>query len=227
MSQGQPATERSTNKASPISPSPTEPSPPSPANDYQAAEATKAVTRAGKSMAYSEPKASNALKLNESNYMTWSNSVMSYLVARGYWKYVSGRNEKPTKKFDANGNQTEESIEEEEDWLEMDRKAWYDIKTFCEPADSAFYKPESAKELWDRLKETKMPTGTTFYLSQIRLLTNYRQGPKETAEQVLNALRKIQADIQVMTPDTPIYDNLLREIFLGALREEPYGLMVF
>ena len=72
-----------------------------------------------------------------------------------------------------------------------------------------------------------MPTGITFYLFQIWLLTNYRQGPKETAEQVLNALQKIQADIQVMTPDTPIYDNLLREIFLGAPQEEPYGLMVF
>ena len=30
-----------------------------------------------------------------------------------------------------------------------------------------------------------------------------------------------------MTPDTLIYDNLLREIFLGALQEEPYGPMVF
>ena len=55
----------------------------------------------------------------------------------------------------------------------------------------------------------KKPIGTTYYLSQIRAFSNYKQGLKETAEQVLYTLHKIQAEIQILSPETPIYNNML------------------
>lgn len=199
MSQGQWATQ-STDKApeasliEPPSPTPSEPNRGSPA---VAAESQKAVTRTRKSMAYSEPKATNALKLNDHNYIQWAVQVKSFLVARGHWRIVNGRYKRPIKRYinGKDGEETEESLEEEEDWQKMDQKAWYDIKAFCEPADAIFYKAETAREFWNHLEKTKKPKGTTFYLSQIWAFTNYRQGPNESAEHALNALQIIQTDI--------------------------------
>lgn len=42
-----------------------------------------------------------------------------------------------------------------------------------------------------------------------------------------SALKKIQAEITVLNAKMPIYDDMLQEIFLGVLKEDPYGPVVF
>ena len=61
----------------------------------------------------------------------------------------------------------------------------------------------------------------------MRAFTNYKQGLKETVKQILFTLRTIQTEIAVLSLSTSIYGNMLQEIFLEALREEPYDLMIF
>lgn len=89
------------------------------------------------------------------------------------------------------------------------------------------YKPETAKELWDRLGNTKKPKEKTYYRSQLRAFTNYKQGPKESAEQVYTAMKKIQAEISILNPKISIDDDMLLEVFLGALKEELYTSVIF
>ena len=76
-------------------------------------------------------------------------------------------------------------------WRKKDRKAWHDIVSLCREQDGQSYKPETAKELWDRLHDTKKPEGKTYYRSQLRAFVNYKQGPKESAEQAYTAMKKI------------------------------------
>ena len=40
-------------------------------------------------------------------------------------------------------------------------------------------------------------------------------------------MKKIQAEIAIINLKTPIYDDMLIEVFLGALKEEPYSSIIF
>ncbi|KAI4127292.1 MAG: hypothetical protein LQ347_004660 [Umbilicaria vellea] len=166
-------------------------------------------------MEYDSPRGSTVLKLSDTNYLVWAETVQAYLEARDHWDVV-----------DEDRKPLDPLSKEYKEWRRKDRKSWYDIWSFCNQAEVTIYKPETAKELWDRLKKRK-PIGPTYFMAQFRAFMNYKQGPKETAEQTHLALRTMQAEMLVMSPTTPIYDNLLREVFLGALREKPYGPMVF
>ncbi|KAA6421200.1 MAG: hypothetical protein FRX49_08899 [Trebouxia sp. A1-2] len=66
-----------------------------------------------------------------------------------------------------------------------------------------------------------------YYYSQLRAFVNYKQGPKESAEQAYTAMKKIQADIAIINLKMPIYDNMLVKVYLGALKEEPYSSIIF
>ena len=147
-------------------------------------------------------------------------------MARGHWKVVDKTYPKPITIL-VDGKETQGSKDAMEKWEAVDRKAWTDIVSVCTQADATHYTDETAAELWDRLENMKKPKGKTYYPSQLRAFVNYRQGPKETAEQVYSALKKIQAEITVLNAKTPIYDDMLQEIFLGALKEDPYGPVVF
>ena len=161
-----------------------------------------------KSEKWELPTGPNTLKLDDNNYLEWSRYVQSMLEAKNRWKVVEGTYMEPKAKM-VNGKEVLPSEEEVTEWRVADRRSWGDLTRYCNPSDYSFYKKETAKELWDRLEKTKKPKGNTFYRTQIRAFTNYQQGLNETAEQAYIALRTIQADIQVITPESPIHDNLL------------------
>ena len=66
-----------------------------------------------------------------------------------------------------------------------------------------------------------------YYLTQIRALINYKQDSKKTVKQMLNTLRIIQSEVAVYSLKTSIYNNIIWEILLRALREKLYSLMIF
>ena len=40
-------------------------------------------------------------------------------------------------------------------------------------------------------------------------------------------MKKIQAEIAILNLNTPIYNDMLCEVFLGALKDEPYASIIF
>ncbi|KAA6412945.1 MAG: hypothetical protein FRX49_13744 [Trebouxia sp. A1-2] len=176
-------------------------------------------------MEYKSPKGTAPYRLSDTNYVNWAYRVEGYLEARDLWEVVAGIDPEPTKpEFFGLDPKADKAWRR---WRKKDRKAWHDIVSLCREQDGQSYKPETAKELWDRLHNTKKPEGKTYYRSQLRAFVNYKQGPKESAEQAYTAMKKIQADIAIINPKTPIYDDMLVEVYLGALKEEPYSSIIF
>ena len=56
---------------------------------------------------------------------------------------------------------------------------------------------------------------------------NYKQSSKKTVKQMLFTLKTIQTEVAVLNSETSIYNNMLQEIFLEALRDKLYGSMIF
>ena len=173
-------------------------------------------------MEYNTPRPSSALKLNETNYLSWAEAVEAYLKARDIWDIVEGYNPMPTVDKD-----DKKTVAAYRVWRKKDWKVWFNIRSFCNQVNIAFYKPETVKELWDCLKATKKSIETIYYLAQMRAFINYKQGSKETVKQMLFTVRTIQMKVTVLSLSTLIYDNMLWEIFFEALREELYDLMIF
>ena len=182
----------------------------------------KAVTQHRKSMKYDSLRVLSAVKLNDINYLSWSEAVKAYLKAQDIWDVV----ERYNSKSELNKND-EKSVTVYRAWRKKDRKVWYNIQLFCNSVNTAFYKLKTVKKLWDCLKTMKKSVETTYYFAQIRAFMNYKQSSKETAEQMLFTLKTIQTEVAVLNLKTSIYDNMLQEIFLEALRDELYESMIF
>ena len=163
-------------------------------------------------MKYDVSRVSSAFKLNEINYLTWSEAVKTYLKIKNIWDIVEKYN--PMLMIDENDEKTVTAYRV---WRKKNQKIWFNIRSFYNQINIAFYK----------LKTTKKSIEITYYLTQMRAFINYKQGSKETAEQMLFTLITIQMKITVLSLSTSIYNNILQEIFLEALREELYDSMIF
>ena len=148
---------------------------------------------------------------------------MSSLRVKRQWKVISETYFKSQK----NRKKISEFIEKLKKWDTVNQKVWTDIAFFCNYADSTHHIYKTVKELWDCLKRIKKLIKSIYYLTQIRALINYKQNFKKTAEQMLNTLRIIQSEVAVYSFKISIYDNIIWEILLRALREKLYSLMIF
>ena len=111
-------------------------------------------------MEYNIPRGTRHLFLKDNNYLAWAISVKSYMIARGYGNVIEGSYPKPKTEM-KDGKAVEPLDSEVNEWEMADRRAWCDIASLCNEADWMWYKPETAKELWDRLERTKKPRKTT------------------------------------------------------------------
>ena len=73
-------------------------------------------------MDYEGLKGTTALKLNESNYISWAELVQAYLEARDHWEVINRTYIKPVK-VEVNDTETQESKEDIKKWRRTDRKA--------------------------------------------------------------------------------------------------------
>ena len=102
----------------------------------------KAVTQHRKSMKYDISWASSASKLNEINYLTWSETVKAYLKIKDIWDVVERYN--PMSSVDENDEKT---VAVYKVWRKKNQKIWFNIKSFWNQMNIAFYKSETVKEL--------------------------------------------------------------------------------
>ncbi|TYK10332.1 Retrovirus-related Pol polyprotein from transposon TNT 1-94 [Cucumis melo var. makuwa] len=135
--------------------------------------------------------------LDDSNYITYTNQMKSFLIGRKLWRIVTGDITKPTKQDKEDDNKFIERLEE---WDNKNHQIITWLSNTSVPAiHTQFDAFENAKELWNFLSTRFKSVGLAHYYQLHNSLVNLNQEAGQSVNEYLAVLQPIWTQLDQAT----------------------------